>query len=1804
MHMAHIASRSLYNTSIIYMHSPRPYASLSLQELNDLAEIDVKSNISIIRDIIHELSHRKMPKARNLHGRLSKLVGPDKNCDTTKRIVESHPVEAVSLEPQRTNAHAPVLPLPHQLNTPAAASTVPNQVTHLPARPNEQRQKTIFDSYERDIDSGPETRGTGHEQISVPASTLSTESATPSASAEFSKAIRVVGTRNGICYIAGLEPIAAPSPELSLLDRALSASPGKDLILSSPDVVVPSDLREEKALRIFEFVRSWRDLTENPIQHTKDYQWTQTLRALPRGLNDEVKTGIDPEMRSKGIILQVRRPASVPEAPVLPGSIRDWIQGNLSDWQTELGYRAQRLVPSPVKPGEPKEPDHIEDFSSNPIRVSAWSTWLAKWLLWARDARQRSQVVDLYTRLFAVIGLIEGRSHEWELTLGSAVLDWRISQNVVIRHPLLMRRVSLEFDSSAAEITIRDTQAAVEFANRALANAPIDGPGLAVGRKLLVELKPHPLDEEQVAAFLHAVLNSWFASVDFEHSTVPKPECTFSPMLFLRPAGSQVGLFVDRVIDQLKGGDLCPEIFHWLTAESMPPAHPELGIGLGESGTPPSGNVAVSATLAGNDVGQEDADLFFTKAANKEQRQILRLLQRQSAIVVQGPPGTGKTHTIGNLIGHFLALGWRVLVTSQTSKALGEVRNQVAEELQTLCVPLLDADREGREVLQRCLNGISNEASHRTPSQVAAELKELVKEREGLIERRRDLRRQLIHARRSEIDPIVVAGVAERPVAAAKALAGAGPADLWIPGPLAAGSGCPLTQQQLHELYATQAILNRVEDFALGLPLPEMAALPTSERLTELARDLAILYDQKSRDIPGIWKGLVVPPEETLAALQENLQLTLEDLSTADSWRLAAIEGGAGTTSNEGPWFAMITAWRNAIAAKDRVQEVTFALAPDLGSCDDAAALVAAREIEAHLKSGGKIRAVLSFLSDRKWKIYLEAWKVKGKPVALAEHFNAIATLIAYRESCRAFAVRFTSLATVHGLPDPKGYGFEAPEMLKQYLETIIRLVDWMKDKYTPLVDKLKAVGINVPALVSSHAPIAGNFAATNRLISVLRDQLLPAIAASLAQYRISTVEAAWNKSLVALRGYLNANPRHPCMAEMVDAWSKWTPEAFQSATRDLAKLLAKRDEWVRRQSLLARLESTAPGWLQAIRQRHAPHDVAVPPAGFERAWQFRQWEEELVRRHAISLVDLNRDLQAIENQLPTTTSRLVQAKAWGHQLKRLSGEEGRALNHWADVMRKLGAGTGKMAPDLQRAAQRHAGEAMLAVPVWIMPIWRVFQTILPDPKNRFDVVIIDEASQADLKALPVLYLGKRLMVVGDDQQVTPSAVGQNLDDLKKLQGQWLGDFKTPELFDGRESLYSIVKSNVGVGVTGLREHFRCVPDIIAFSNQLCYLKNGNPLRPLRDGKKSPINPAVVAYQVAGSEFGDKINIKEAQQITALLGAMLEHPSYVDATFGVICLVGDQQAMKIDELIRRHVGLSDERIEEIKGGGGSTRRLCGKPPDFQGDERDVILLSMVDSPKGVPLSNLYDGDESAAAGPLSMRKNDTFTQRFNVAASRARNQMWLVHSLDPSLDLQAGDLRRRLIEHCRSPGDLRKLMLDRSEETDSPFEVEVLQILMAAGYKVIPQYPVGALRIDLLVTDGRRSLAVECDGDRFHGPERLIHDMERQRDLERMGHTFHRIRGSAFYRHREQTVAALLARVVEHGIEPSNVESSAEIPTVGVTQAIIARAQELMIEWGWVQVPVLPGTAHTEDASSLDPEKSSLSRTPNRYTGV
>ena len=85
----------------------------------------------------------------------------------------------------------------------------------------------------------------------------------------------------------------------------------------------------------------------------------------------------------------------------------------------------------------------------------------------------------------------------------------------------------------------------------------------------------------------------------------------------------------------------------------------------------------------------------------------------------------------------------------------------------------------------------------------------------------------------------------------------------------------------------------------------------------------------------------------------------------------------------------------------------------------------------------------------------------------------------------------------------------------------------------------------------------------------------------------------------------------------------------------------------------------------------------------------------------------------------------------------------------------------------------------------------------------------------------------------------------------------------------------------------------------------------------------------------------------------------------------------------------------------------------------------------------------------------------------------------------------------------------------------------------------MPQVKSGAYRIDMVVegeSDSR--LAIECDGDEFHGPDRWVQDMSRQRVLERAGWAFWRCFASTWTLHKDEIVAELLDRLTAMGIGP------------------------------------------------------------------
>ena len=77
--------------------------------------------------------------------------------------------------------------------------------------------------------------------------------------------------------------------------------------------------------------------------------------------------------------------------------------------------------------------------------------------------------------------------------------------------------------------------------------------------------------------------------------------------------------------------------------------------------------------------------------------------------------------------------------------------------------------------------------------------------------------------------------------------------------------------------------------------------------------------------------------------------------------------------------------------------------------------------------------------------------------------------------------------------------------------------------------------------------------------------------------------------------------------------------------------------------------------------------------------------------------------------------------------------------------------------------------------------------------ENKFDIIIIDESSQSDISSLVLLYMAKKVIIVGDDKQVSPLDIGINVEKINSLREKYIkGKIINDDLYGLNSSLYSV----------------------------------------------------------------------------------------------------------------------------------------------------------------------------------------------------------------------------------------------------------------------------------------------------------------------------------------------------------------------------------------------------------------------------
>jgi len=1432
-----------------------------------------------------------------------------------------------------------------------------------------------------------------------------------------------------------------------------------------------------RTVRLLEYLEAVRDLREQPVRDIAEYRdkrwWAGDIPGHPACV---VTTGAATAAGGEPW-LRVSK-AHVEPAPSVPDEILKYAGNGAGDPFTEPAFAD----------------DFDETFPDGPEEAERLKAALrayieGPWGDWAEQARPATRARELYQDLFELRQRLQRDSETIELVWGHGILTWTAGGMRIV-HPLVTSQVQLSFDAETGTISVEPEAFAPHRMEIDMLQA-LRLPGfdlLMDVRESFREAPVGPFDPETGMLYekLIAPLSQDGQVIEeaVPRPPGPDPVITTTWVLMVRRRSTMYKRFFSELRDALVSGELdVPDPLAAVVADEPGKLDPGRLAGLPDDG----------ATR--HQAGATGERLLMPLPTNSEQEAVARRLAENRGVTVQGPPGTGKTHTIANLISHLVGHGQRVLVTSQKEQALAVLRDKIPESLRNLSVAVLGSSTSSLAQLDQSVQAIYESAVGLDRDPALARIASLDSR---LTEVQREigaLRNRIAASIARERESYTAGAVTHTPSTLGRWLAETEAELGYIPDSLPRDMACPLTAAEFADLFRLATELDPADRAEARLSLPSAPSLPTPAELASITAELRDTRDRIAGTESAVQDRVALErlTADELAALIESVAQAGSRLEQLEQPWLATVRGELRNAAFAATWRDQIKAIREGIeelaAWRNHILGHTIVLPGDFPSKGFIEQLGQIRDRLAAGKGVSK-----TFQRDL-YRIR-EACLVDEEPPHHAEDVELCIMEARSRRGRYALIRRWNDAVDRVGGPLLDAAAPFPEYELAGHVEGLGAAFRWEEGEWDDLRDRLRAAGIRVP-----DVPLS-------------RD--LVALAETLRVAALHVREKALAGQLDAVRESLaggNARPDATYLwGELLDAFTSRAWERWGHVVDEVRRVSGLVTDVARFDGLVRRLSAAAPSWAgQAAGDSLAGQaDTAL------RAWEWRQADTWL--RSIMSADDpavLQRQLEEKLRQESRLTAELAAQSAWLSLADRLNDSERMALTAWVQALRKVGKGTGKYAAHWRAQAQKAMRDAQAAVPVWIMPAHRVVESF-DATSARFDVVIVDESSQCDLFGLAALSLADKAVIVGDDKQISPSAVGTEESAVHELIRQYIQDLPQSGLLDIKSSLYDMAKMRFP-GVIMLREHFRCLPEIIEFSNQLSY--SGQVL-PLREQPADPSWRSVIDVFVEDGyrEHGTDTNEAEASFIVSTIVSLCADPAYAGKTFGVISLLGDAQAALIEGRLVAQLGEQEMERRQIR---------CGNAYHFQGDERDVMFLSLV-----ISLG------EGRRIGALT-READR--QRVNVAASRARDQMWCVRSVALE-ELHPDDVRGQLIRYCQNPSLVASAVAADEARFDSDFEESVYRRIGARGYRVKTQYRVGRYRIDQVIEGngaGGRRLAVELDGDGYHGPDRFEADRQRQAILERLGWTFHRIRGSAYYRNPDSALSSLWERLEALGIRPA-----------------------------------------------------------------
>ncbi len=1109
----------------------------------------------------------------------------------------------------------------------------------------------------------------------------------------------------------------------------------------------------------------------------------------------------------------------------------------------------------------------------------------------------------------------------------------------------------------------------------------------------------------------------------------------------------------------------------------------------------------------------KDDEVLFPLPSNYEQYRIVDKVKSSNIVLVQGPPGTGKSHTIANLISHYISEGKKVLVTSEKAKALEVLRDKIPEQIRSLSLSLLTSSGVDKDLEFSIQNILKRQYDER---QQEEKKKDIDKYTEKL---------QLIYQNKQEVIRKIIEFMSKDTVSHREELNGI----------INYESNNELTLMDL-------AIwLDNNKKYKL-IPINDYEAY-TYDNPRELFDKLDDIADEIKTKGYAISSEVTIHPYLNSNDIELHIKESLgySNYKIKDEKLLSAVKQSKITTDvldnlgNNINRLSSLYEYCDKERVKLNVEYPVF-----IRKIDDLLKLINDNEKFIIDTEAKLFDFSLSFDNQTRFDSYLSA-------------INEILSIYGENDSISIFnpinKIHFNSeLKKLDGIKYNNNYiskdnikkeDFNNIKLGIEYYSLIYKIRERIKQLLNvDLFEKFKIQQNQFGKYKDRITPILDGFLSFKEISNNIDSDLNEIINLNLYPISYLNISEEDLRNIYDDLKYFvtenNSDSRSNSLSkEIRDYYKDCNLKSLNKMlvaieSNQLDTYIEEKNNLIHEISVINKYNSLKKNYETIFRDKKELITKYIYDFSFEERTFFKDNIIEILKYHYVEKFYLSLDKarvglpelfekreKLIEDEKRTITD-LVAIKGWYYQSLHMNHNISTSLNKWVNLKRKLGSGTGKNANLYLRQMREEMDTAKNAIPVWIMPIDKLIEQYPFTNDPPFDVLIMDESSQSSVFSISALSRAKKVIIVGDDKQISPSNAFTSLDEINDLRTKYLRN-STWDLQISRDtSVYDIVQTICGNKKITLTEHFRCLPEIINYSNKEFYNMEINPLkvRGKENTISKPIKEIYVPNAVCKKTGSQVYNQDEIDRIIMLLGEIINNPQYNNKTIGIIALLNSctRYIQKLRELVMSKFG--EEFIEQRKIKIGTTY-------DFQGDERDVIILGMV-------ISSVLESGEKNNFRALTTAEYD---KSFNVAASRAKEQMILVHSV--TLDeLSTNCNRYKLLNYCLHYNDEREKEYDKLFESN--FERDVYQFLISKNYKLIPQFKIGNYRLDFVLTnDMNQKIAIECDGDIYHGINELENDLTRQSILERCGWKFVRIRASEFYYNKEESTKKMID-TIEH----------------------------------------------------------------------